>query len=81
MDDEKFWDELEKHQYDLILEKYGERAAVTANYGWGVEETEKWIRYSTKIYYPERVVMDTLVNAEGNPEYQDSWYIGGDPRP
>jgi hypothetical protein len=37
-------------QYKLIKEKYGEKAADAANYGWGVDCMRDAISVSTKVY-------------------------------
>lgn len=65
-------EEIEKHgrvidhQYDLIKDKYGEKAAKEANYGWGATENE----IATKVYVSPTMVLIT--------RHDDDYNITGD---
>jgi len=37
-------------QYEEVKREYGKRAADRANYGWGVEDGDGYVRVSTKVY-------------------------------
>jgi hypothetical protein len=45
-----FEDKIYEEQFAKIKETFGEDAANSANYGWGVDEHEDTIAINTKIY-------------------------------
>jgi hypothetical protein len=48
-------------QYLLIKEKYGERAAEIANYGWGTTELENGVHVTTKIYGHGKILSEAHI--------------------
>lgn len=65
-------DEIYEHQRDLVAEKYGLIAAESANYGWGVDDTDDYISVATKVYVPGMKLV-TNVYYDKIDEFEDKW--------
>ena len=47
---EQVEDRIYISQARWILKRFGAKAADSANYGWGVDETDNWVNVQTKVY-------------------------------
>jgi hypothetical protein len=67
--------EIYDHQEKEILAKYGVAEKDRANYGWGVDDMDKYISVATKVYGPRKKLITTVYYATDNltEVWEEKW--------